>query len=184
MARIRSIKPEFWTSAQVMAVSRNARLLFIGIWNFADDGGRCPNSAKSIRAQVFPGDDDVSTENVRRWIDELSTNGLLRQYEVDGATFLQVTGWHHQKIDRPRPSRLPPPPLVDHSTNARGAFVSDPILSNPIRSEGSIEGNEPAGSLASARDERALASQPGSRSLGLVASPSLVSALGKKGAIR
>ena len=39
MARIRSIKPEFWTAEQVMECSPMARLLFIGMWNFCDDGG-------------------------------------------------------------------------------------------------------------------------------------------------
>jgi len=34
MARIRTIKPEFWTAEQVMELSRDARLLFIGMWNF------------------------------------------------------------------------------------------------------------------------------------------------------
>lgn len=39
MARIRTIKPEFWTAEQVMELSRDARLLFIGMWNFCDDAG-------------------------------------------------------------------------------------------------------------------------------------------------
>lgn len=34
MARIRTIKPEFWTSEQVMGCAPLARLLFIGLWNF------------------------------------------------------------------------------------------------------------------------------------------------------
>jgi hypothetical protein len=109
MARIRSIKPEFWTSEQVMECSTNARLLFIGLWNFCDDAGRMPLSPKRIKAQVFPSDDIVA-EDVRRMIDELSANGLLRLYEVDGKEFLAVTGWHHQKIDRPQKSQIPDPP--------------------------------------------------------------------------
>ncbi len=42
MARIRSIKTEFWTAEQVMECSPIARLLFIGMWNFCDDGGNHP----------------------------------------------------------------------------------------------------------------------------------------------
>ncbi|KKK60207.1 hypothetical protein LCGC14_3026700, partial [marine sediment metagenome] len=42
MARIRTVKPDFWTSEDVAAVSRNARLLFIGLLNFADDVGNGP----------------------------------------------------------------------------------------------------------------------------------------------
>jgi hypothetical protein len=46
MARIRTIRPEFWTSEQVTECSMPARLLFIGLWNFCDDGGRMPYSPK------------------------------------------------------------------------------------------------------------------------------------------
>lgn len=109
MARIRTIKPEFWTSEQVMECSTNARLLFIGLWNFCDDAGRMPASDKRIKASIFPSD-DLTAENVRRMLDELSANGLIRLYVVDDKEFLQVTGWHHQKIDRPQKSKIPDPP--------------------------------------------------------------------------
>ena len=36
MARNRMIKPEFWSSETLMSISRDARLTFIGIWNFCD----------------------------------------------------------------------------------------------------------------------------------------------------
>ena len=42
MARIRTIKPEFWASEQVMDCKPVTRLLFIGLWNFVDDFGRAP----------------------------------------------------------------------------------------------------------------------------------------------
>lgn len=37
MPRIRTIKPEYWTSEQVLDLSIPARLAFIGLWNFCDD---------------------------------------------------------------------------------------------------------------------------------------------------
>lgn len=117
MARIRSIKPEFWSSEQVMACSTNARLLFIGLWNFCDDAGRHPVAPRQIKALVFPGD-DISSENVRGLIDELSTNGLLSLYTVDDKEYFQVTGWQHQKIDRPQSPKYPAP-TPERSTNAR-----------------------------------------------------------------
>ncbi len=57
MARIRTIKPEFWTSEQVMECAPLARLLFIGLWNFCDDAGRMALSPKRIKAQILPSDD-------------------------------------------------------------------------------------------------------------------------------
>lgn len=100
MARIRTIKPEFWTSEQVMECSPLARLLFIGIWNFCDDGGNHPDAEKTLKALIFPGD-DIDSSSVRRMLDELSERGLLTFYEFDGKRYLHVNGWRHQKIDRP-----------------------------------------------------------------------------------
>lgn len=116
MARIRSIKPEFWSSEQVMECSRDARLLFIGLWNFCDDAGRHPLSPRQIKALVFPGDDTLTVADVHRMIYELSKNGLIERYQVDGKDYLQVTGWQHQKIDRPQKPKYPGPP-DDHSSN-------------------------------------------------------------------
>ncbi|HIE4430002.1 TPA: hypothetical protein ACXM9H_000973 [Burkholderia multivorans] len=101
MARIRSIKPEYWTSEQVMNCSRDARCLFIGLWNFCDDGGNHPASVKTLKAEVFPGDDDATMDAMMRWIDELIEQGLLAEYEAEGREFWHVTGWHHQRIDQP-----------------------------------------------------------------------------------
>ncbi|WP_175649459.1 DnaT-like ssDNA-binding domain-containing protein [Pseudomonas sp. Marseille-P9899] len=100
MARIRTIKPEFWTSEQVMECSALARLLFIGIWNFCDDAGNHPMSAKTLKALVFPGD-DITSAQVEGMLGELQSNGLISLYEHSSKQYLHVNGWHHQKIDRP-----------------------------------------------------------------------------------
>lgn len=126
MARIRTIKPDFWSNEKVMSCSRNSRLLFIGLWNYADDAGRMVDSAKTVKAQIFPGDDDVCSAMVRGMLDELSTIGLLQKYEHEGRAYLQITGWDHQKIDRPRASKIPSP----NSSNERRPLATDLTLSN------------------------------------------------------
>jgi hypothetical protein len=109
MARIRTIKPDFWASDQVTDCSLAARLLFIGIWNFADDAGVIPYKPKTLKAKVFPAD-DVSLEDIRRMVDELLRTALLGIFEYEGVVYLFVTGWKkHQKIDRPS-FRYPSPP--------------------------------------------------------------------------
>ncbi|MBN1080344.1 hypothetical protein JNO13_06065 [Pseudomonas sp. 1079] len=100
MARIRTIKPEFWSSEQVMECEPLTRLLFIGIWNFCDDGGNHPDSEKTIKARVFPGD-EITSSSIRRMLDELSSNGLLSFYEHSDKRYLHVCGWEHQRIDKP-----------------------------------------------------------------------------------
>ena len=56
MSRIRTVKPEFWASEQVISCSPLSRLLFIGLWNFCDDNGVHQASYIRIKAEVFPAD--------------------------------------------------------------------------------------------------------------------------------
>lgn len=125
MARIRSIKPEFWTSEQVLECSPITRLMFVGMWNFADDCGRMPMSPKSVKAQIFPSD-DISLDSVRGMIQELSANGLVLIYSVDDKEYLQITGWAHQRIDKPQPAKYPAP-FFDDSRNTPRPLPPDTI---------------------------------------------------------
>jgi hypothetical protein len=100
VARIRSIKPEFWSSEQVMSCSFHSRLFFIGLWTFCDDGGVHPLKPITLKALIFPGD-SIDSDSIRRMLDELSDIGLIDLYQVDGKEYLQVSGWSHQRIDKP-----------------------------------------------------------------------------------
>lgn len=122
MARIRSIKPDFWNNERVLECSPIARLMFIGMWNFADDTGRMKFSPKTIKAQIFPLD-DISVADVAGMIDELSSNGLIQIYYVDTVGYLYILGWAHQKIDRPQKSKCPNPP--EYSPNDRRQVATD-----------------------------------------------------------
>ncbi|WP_432755745.1 DnaT-like ssDNA-binding domain-containing protein [Pseudomonas sp. WMBT8] len=116
MARIRTVKPEFWSSEQVMSCTPLARLLFIGIWNFCDDGGNHPLSPRTIKALVFPGD-DITVESVDGLLGELKSSNLIALYSVESKTYLHVRGWRHQKIDK-RTFKYP-------------AFIGGPDQSSP-----------------------------------------------------
>lgn len=136
MARIRTIKPEFWTSPQIVGCSTNARLLFIGLWNFADDGGVTPFNSLQIKMRVFPGD-AFSVSDIEDWIQELTDAGLLCAFENNSLHYLAVTGWtKHQKIDRP--SYRHPQPSDEGSTIIRGTF--DECSSSATPRKG-MEGN-------------------------------------------
>lgn len=146
MARIRSIKPEFFTSDQLVECSTNARLLFVGMWVFCDDCGRHAVSMKKLKLEVFPGD-SFSDDQICGWFNELWRARLIEVYKSkSGVLFFVVSGWHHQKIDRPQPARFPSPnecePIEycddirrqfdERSTNDRRPFVSDTIRYDTI----------------------------------------------------
>lgn len=125
MARIRSIKPEFWTSEQIMSCAPLARLLFIGLWNFCDDRGHFPFAPRQIKALLFPSDEEIGTDTVEGLVQQLLSTGLLRMYAADGKEYLEVTGWHHQKIDRPQKPKYPLPLVSEQSSNARRLFEAE-----------------------------------------------------------
>jgi hypothetical protein len=96
-----------------MSCSPNARLLFIGLWNFADDNGIHPASFIRLKAEVFPLD-AFSEEDMSKWISELISNDLLQVYTAEDKAYWIVTGWkNHQRIDKP--TYKYPPPLSDSS---------------------------------------------------------------------
>ncbi|NIE73021.1 hypothetical protein F3J45_00885 [Pantoea sp. Ap-967] len=125
MARIRTIKPEFWSSEQVMSCRPMARLLFIGLWNFCDDGGNHPLAARTIKALVFPGD-DITTEEVSALLGELEGAELMRSYWVGGKNYLHISGWKHQKIEK-KNFKYPAPPaeIDDESESGRRQFAEE-----------------------------------------------------------
>lgn len=108
MARIRTIKPEFWTDEKTVTLSPFARLLFIGLWNFVDDYGRTACSPARLKMQIFPAD----SIDLHQLLVEISGIDLITIYAVDGKQYLQVNGFSkHQKVDTRQPSKFPPPPI-------------------------------------------------------------------------
>ena len=107
MARDRKIPSDFWTWEAVIDCTPMTRLLFIGLWNFADDFGVQPLRPRTIRMQVFPGD-AIDNDAVRAMIDELAAQGLVRIYEVDGAQYVAVIDWDQlQRVGKNARRRYP-----------------------------------------------------------------------------
>lgn len=109
MPRIRTVKPELWGSADVKPLSRDARLLFIGLISMADDDGRFLAALNAINGYVFP-NDDLPPSKVRRWFTELTDRDVVHPYVVDGVDYACIPNWHkHQVINRHTASRFPEP---------------------------------------------------------------------------
>jgi len=111
MARIRTIKPEFWGDPKTARCSRDARLLFLGMLNESDDEGRQLGNPRRIAGAIFPNDEDVTQKLVTKWLDELEKARYIARYDVDGVPYIHIIGFaKHQKISHATPSRLPEPP--------------------------------------------------------------------------
>lgn len=109
MARIRTIKPSFWDDNKTARLSRDARLLAIGLISMADDHGRFIASTNSITGYVYP-HDEIRTPALRKWMDELQSVGFVHFYEIDGLRYGCFLKWKsHQRISHPQPSTFPAP---------------------------------------------------------------------------
>lgn len=106
MARMRYIKPSFWTDGKIVRLSAYARLLYIGSWNFAlCDEGHLDDDALALKLQILPAD-PVDADDL---LAELMTAGrIVRKQTPDGRTYLHVEKLSaHQKVDARWASRCP-----------------------------------------------------------------------------
>lgn len=113
MARIRSIKPEFWGDRKLAAsVSRDARLLYVALWNQADEWARVQGDARWIKGHCLPYDDDLNLQAIDRLVDELAAAGRVQKYDHEGDPYLFLPKLaEHQRLEPSKvPSRLPEPP--------------------------------------------------------------------------
>lgn len=150
MARIRTIKPDFFTSLTIADLTPEQRLTFVGLWTHCDDEGRCVDDPRLIKAAVWPLDDRNSVD-VEIDLKALSESSLILRYTVNRKRYLAITNWfEHQRINRPTASKLPafedgdptppsPPPIKDSpdSRSAHGGRSEDSNASHPATPEGS-----------------------------------------------
>ncbi|AWB84817.1 hypothetical protein [Corynebacterium liangguodongii] len=111
MARIRSIKPEFWSSPKIGELDPYWRLLFIAMWNWADDFGRGTCEPRELMGFAFPHDDDMTVGEFRRGLGGIHRVFGVKFYRVAGRSYYVIPTWErHQKIDkRAKASKYPAP---------------------------------------------------------------------------
>jgi hypothetical protein len=141
VARIRTVKPGFFASADFQPVPLPGRLVMVGLYTMADDEGRLIDSAKKIAGDLFPHDEKVTQLHVGRWLRDLEAAYKILRYEVGGAgaRYIQIVNWHkHQRISHPMPSPIPPPSGNDLAAfQNRSGIPPDQICPE---GEGELEG--------------------------------------------
>lgn len=113
MGRIRTIKPEFCSSKDTGALSRDARLFFLQLLTEADDAGRLLWLPRKLCGVLYPHDEDVTPAQLAGWADECIARSMLVRYAVDSVEYVAVVNWSkHQRVDHAAKSRLPDPPTT------------------------------------------------------------------------
>lgn len=110
MARIRTVKPEFFVSETLAQVSVDAERTFMGLWTQADDCGRVKDRAAVLNGALWPMRPDHSVSDMTADLGSLAEVGLICRYTADdGSKWLHMPSWdEHQRINRPTPATSPP----------------------------------------------------------------------------
>lgn len=114
MARIRTIKPEFFTSEDIVGLTPFGRLLYIALWCEADREGRLVWKPKTFKMRYFPAD----ACDIDAMCAEVIDAGLVVLYG-DGYAHIPSFLAHQHINPRESVSQLPDP----DAKVARGARV-------------------------------------------------------------
>ena len=142
MARIRTIKPKFWDDSKIGKLTRDARLLYIGLWTFSDDIGVVVGDSIWLKSKVFPYD-QIQIQQFDKWIMELVKNGFICLLSYKGERFIYLPNFtRHQVINRPNVDDLNiPKELIESNKDkiTEQSLINHGIiteLSLPIKGEG------------------------------------------------
>lgn len=104
MARIRTIKPEFFTSEDIVSLSPLARILYVALWCEADKEGRLVWKPITFKLRYLPAD----SCDIQALCQEIVNRGLVRLYG-DGYAFIPSFSAHQHINPRESASQLPEP---------------------------------------------------------------------------
>lgn len=95
------IKPKFWDDAKIGRISRDARLLYIGMWNFSDDLGVIRANSVWMKSKIFPFD-QMQIQQFDKICQEILRNGFISLFSYKGEEFYYLPKFSlHQTINKP-----------------------------------------------------------------------------------
>lgn len=141
MARIRTIKPEFFTDEDMVDMTPLARLLYIALWCEADREGRLEWKLKTLKWKYLPADDC----DIQCIAKELTDAGKIVTYTAEDGDYAVIPAFNkHQHINTREAASKLPAPTGSKRVRARATTVQEPaIASEPTDlSRGEGEGRE------------------------------------------
>lgn len=129
MPRIRTIKPSFWKDQKLGRLKRDVRLMYIGLWNLADDEGVVCADCFIIKSELFPFDEDLRVKTISDWIAQLIKALMIIPFTFSGESYYVIRTFKaHQSINRPLESKIPSEIIqevkTEHSLNTHGALTA------------------------------------------------------------
>jgi len=128
------IDPSIWQDEGMAELTPRQQLLYIGLFSNADDDGRIKGSPAALRLAlptVYPGTplDEVAHDVAA----VLNAFRQLVRYEADGRIYIVFRNYRQwQRIDKPSPSILPPPPEEPDGSPSPPRMIVEPSQNDPV----------------------------------------------------
>lgn len=114
------IYSSIYANAELNLLPIEARHLYIGTLVLADDEGRLRADPRFLKGQFFAYDENISSEQVEKWLEKLTEVGQIDTYDRDGVRVLRHPNWkQYQRIraDMYVTSKLPSPLRVRNESD-------------------------------------------------------------------
>jgi uncharacterized phage protein (TIGR02220 family) len=138
----RIVREGIITSESVNTLAWPEEVFYRRLHSVVDDYGRFHANLSLIRAACYPLRlNDVSDQDVGKWLAVCATKGLVRVYEVEGKRFLEVAKFAQQV--RAKASKFPQPPDdcaadATQTTSTSTASAHLVVVGDGVVSEGDI----------------------------------------------
>ena len=125
MARLRTLKPEFFTHELLGELSPLHRLLYQGLWCYADREGRLEDRHRYLKTVILPYD----SCDVDAMLGDLEVKGFILRYIVGGRRLISIPAFvRHQKPHPKEAQSVLPGP---ESINPKGSMHENLDLVEP-----------------------------------------------------
>jgi uncharacterized phage protein (TIGR02220 family) len=154
VARIRTIKPEFFKDEKVADLDPEVRLLFIGLWTLADRKGILEDRPRWIKAELFPYQSDF---DITLSLLKLAQAKMCIRYTADdGSKLIFITNFlEHQRPNNKEPVSNRPLPSED---DLKALALEN--LSTLKKAEGEGEGKGNGSKDGKGNGEKTLSGKP------------------------
>jgi hypothetical protein len=132
VARIRTIKPDFFSNEEIGDLPAEARLLFIGLWTLADCEGRLQDRPMRIAAQLFPYD----SWPIPTLLDNLAQAHLIARYEAEGKKCIQIINFLKHQRPHPKETNFGLPACREMPGNSTACRVDSHVLDHGLLDHG------------------------------------------------
>ena len=149
MARGRMINSKITSDILINKLSDDtSRLAFTWLIAFADVEGRTYGDPAMLRSMLFPRRDDVSIEQISKYIAEWEESGLVIWYEAEGDKWIQVPSFTKNqpnlRKEREQTRDIPAPELVRSDDGVTPEQLPVKLREEKLREEKRSSAQKPA----------------------------------------